>query len=159
MKKLINIQNLNLIIFLFSLIAISFALILQYFFDLAPCELCIFQRIPYYIIIFVFLFKIFFKVKEYFITTIIFLCLIFEFGFSTYHTLVSIGIIELESCSRSVNLPNNIDSLKNALENNTLIIDCKESNKQIFGIYLSAYNVFTSIIFLLSISINAFKKK
>lgn len=33
-------------IFLYSAAAMSFALVMQYFFDLQPCDLCILQRIP-----------------------------------------------------------------------------------------------------------------
>ena len=55
------IRNWTRLLFIISLISISSALIAEYFFNLQPCELCLKQRHPYYLIliclILIFLFK------------------------------------------------------------------------------------------------------
>ena len=54
-------SNWTTLLFIISLISISSALIAEYFFNLQPCELCLKQRHPYYLIliclILIFLFK------------------------------------------------------------------------------------------------------
>ena len=40
------------ILFILSIIAITSALVAEFFFDLEPCKMCLKQRHPYYIIIF-----------------------------------------------------------------------------------------------------------
>ena len=55
------IRNWTLLLFIISLISISSALIAEYFFNLQPCELCLKQRHPYYLIlvslVFIFIIK------------------------------------------------------------------------------------------------------
>ena len=50
MMRIIN--NWLNILFILSIIAITSALIAEFFYDLAPCKMCLKQRYPYYAIIF-----------------------------------------------------------------------------------------------------------
>ena len=52
-----------LIIFIIALIAIAIALIAENFFDMLPCEMCLYQRYTYYILII--LSMIFLLLKKY----------------------------------------------------------------------------------------------
>ena len=149
----------NNIIFFYSFFALGFALILEYGFGLLPCRLCTFQRIPYLIIILIFLFQLFLKPSNKSITILIFLCLLAEMVFSVNHSLLSLGIISSSGCESAVTLPSGVDSLKNALQNNTLIIDCENANKKILGLHLSSYNALASLGFLILIVKNAIIKK
>ena len=149
MMSLINSKNISLFAFLFSILAISYALILQYFYGLLPCKLCSYQRIPYYLIIVTFMIKLVSKPNENLILIIICICFVFEFFISAYHSLITEGIINYSNCSSSINLPSQTEDLKTALQKNTLIIDCKDANKKIFGVTLSSYNAFTSFSFLI----------
>ena len=54
-------KNWVALLFILSLVAIISALIAEYFFDLAPCKMCLKQRYPYYTIILLTLFFYFFK--------------------------------------------------------------------------------------------------
>jgi hypothetical protein len=73
--------------------------------------------------------------------------------------LLSLGVINSFGCESAVELPSDINELKNALQNNTLIIDCENANKKFFGLHLSTYNAFASLSFLILIVKNAIHKK
>lgn len=149
----------NNIIFLYSFLALGFALILEYGFGLRPCRLCTLQRIPYLIIIFIIIIQLLLKPSGKLITILVFLCLLAELAFSLNHSLLSLGVINSSGCESAVALPSGIDNLKNALQSNTLIIDCENANKKILGLHLSSYNALASIIFLILIIKNALSKK
>lgn len=151
--------NTNKLIFIYSFSALCFALILEYFFGLLPCKLCTYQRIPYLIIIFIFILQLIFKLSDIIIITLISLCLLAELYFSVNHSLLSLGLINSSGCESAVKLPSDLNDLKNALQNNTLIIDCENANKKFFGLHLSTYNAFASLSFLILIIRNAFSKK
>jgi len=55
------IRNWTKLLFVISIVSISSALVAEYFFNLQPCELCLKQRHPYYLIliclVFIFLLK------------------------------------------------------------------------------------------------------
>ena len=146
------------LIFIFSIVSISFALYLQYFLDYMPCKLCVYQRIPYYLIIFVGFVNFFIKRYFSYFYLIFILLIIIELLTSGYHSLTTIGIIEYSGCE-SASLPSDITELKNALLSNSLIVECSNANLKYFGIPLSFYNFLFSLFFLLLIILDAYKKK
>ena len=76
------------LIFIFSILAICFAFFLQYFLGHQPCKLCIYQRIPYYIVVLVsVLYLVFKKYFKIYYSLLIFL-LLSEFFISNYHTFL-----------------------------------------------------------------------
>ena len=146
------------LIFIFSILAICFAFFLQYFLGHQPCKLCIYQRIPYYIIVFVsVLYLIFKKYFKIYYSLLIFL-LLSEFFISNYHTLSTFGILNYSGCE-SATLPIDITKLKDALMSDSLVVNCSNANLKFFSVPLSVYNSLFSFVFLLLITINEFKKK
>ena len=146
------------LIFIFSILAICFAFFLQYFLGHQPCKLCIYQRIPYYIVVFVsVLYLIFKKYFKIYYSLLIFL-LLSEFFISNYHTLSTFGILNYSGCE-SATLPKDITKLKDALMSDSLVVNCSNANLKFFGVPLSVYNSLFSFVFLLLITINEFKKK
>ena len=143
---------------LFSIFAILAALFMQYALGHAPCKLCTYQRIPYYIIIFLGLVTFFFPkiIKISFI--LLGLLLMAEFFVSNYHTLSTYEIIEYSGC-QSAKIPSDINQLKEALMSDTLIVSCSNANLKFFGLPLSLYNAFFSLMFLIVIGFHAFKEK
>ena len=146
------------LIFIFSILAICFAFFLQYFLGHQPCKLCIYQRIPYYIVLLVsVLYLIFKKYFKIYYSLLIFL-LLSEFFISNYHTLSTFGILNYSGCE-SATLPKDITKLKDALMSDSLVVNCSNANLKFFGVPLSVYNSLFSFVFLLLITINEFKKK
>ena len=52
MNKIFEIKNFYIIIFIVSLLSLLIALYIEFFLGYQPCKLCIYQRIPYLIAIF-----------------------------------------------------------------------------------------------------------
>ena len=155
---MINSKKIFYLTVLFSIFAILSAFFMQYVQGHAPCKLCTYQRIPYYIIILIglitFLFPKIIKITSF---LLIFL-LLAEFLVSNYHTLSTFEIISYSGC-QSAEIPNDINQLKEALISDTLIINCSNANLKYFGIPLSIYNSFFSLMFLIVIVFNAYKEK
>ena len=155
---MINSKNIFFLVILFSVFAIISALFMQYVLGHAPCKLCSYQRIPYYVIILIGLITLFFPkiIKLSFLLLII--LLIAEFLISNYHTLSTYEIISYSGC-QSAEIPSDINQLKEALISDTLIVNCSNANLKYFGIPLSIYNSFFSLMFLIIIALNAHKEK
>ena len=155
---MINSKNIFFLAVLFSIFAILSAFFMQYVLGHAPCKLCTYQRIPYYIIILVGLITLFFpKIIKLTSFLLIFL-LLAEFLVSNYHTLSTYEIISYSGC-QSAEIPNDINQLKKALMSDSLIVNCSNANLKYFGIPLSIYNSFFSLMFLIVIVFNAYKEK
>ena len=117
---MINSKNIFFLAVLFSIFAILSAFFMQYVLGHAPCKLCTYQRIPYYIIILVGLITLFFpKIIKLSSFLLIFL-LLAEFLVSNYHTLSTYEVISYSGC-QSAEIPNDINQLKEALMSDTLI--------------------------------------
>ena len=145
-------------IFFFSIVSIFFAFYLQYILGHAPCKLCIYQSVPYYLIIAIGVINLLFNKYLKFSLILISVLLLSELFISGYHTLSTFGIIEYTGCE-SATLPTDINKLKEALLNDSLVVTCSNANLKFFGIPLSLYNTLFSAFFLLIIIINAYKKK
>ena len=155
---MINSKNIFFLAVLFSTFAILSAFFMQYVLGHAPCKLCTYQRIPYYIIILIGLITFFFpKIIKLTSFLLIFL-LLAEFLVSNYHTLSTYEIISYSGC-QSAEIPSDINQLKEALMSDTLIVNCSNANLKYFGIPLSIYNSFFSLMFLIVIVFNAYKEK
>ena len=155
---MINSKNIFFLAVLFSIFAILSAFFMQYVLGHAPCKLCTYQRIPYYIIILVGLITLFFpKIIKLTSFLLIFL-LLAEFLVSNYHTLSTYDVISYSGC-QSAEIPSDINQLKEALMSDTLIVNCSNANLKYFGIPLSIYNSFFSLMFLIVIVFNAYKEK
>ena len=155
---MINSKNIFFLAVLFSIFAILSAFFMQYVLGHTPCKLCTYQRIPYYIIILIGLITFFFpKIIKLTSFLLIFLLLV-EFLVSNYHTLSTYEVISYSGC-QSAEIPSDINQLKEALMSDTLNVNCSNANLKYFGIPLSIYNSFFSLMFLIVIVFNAYKEK
>ncbi|MDB2550311.1 disulfide bond formation protein B [Rickettsiales bacterium] len=146
-KSKINIDfpSIDKVIFLLSFFPLIAAYIAEYGFGLEPCKLCIYQRIPFFIIIFFALFPVFFfkniKLKNY----IFYLALLLLFSnmmLALYHVGIEQKIFELPaSCSGAdiLNMPN-IDQLTELIMNKSAA-KCDEPEFEFFGITMAVMNV------------------
>ncbi len=148
MTKILEIRRFYLIIFIFSLLSLIIALYIEFFLGYSPCKLCIYQRMPYLIAIFItFLGRSYYKNLIWLYA----LLLIFfsSFLLSGYHFGIEQGVFnEFSGCTgNSLNITdkNKILELLNSDVNS-----CKNVDFKIFGLSLAAINLLLSfIIFIL----------
>ena len=150
-------KNFYLFILFYSLIAIFFALYVEYILGYNPCKLCLYQRIPYIIAIFIsFIGYNYFKNNKILILIII----IFSISviFSGYHYGIENNIFEeFSGCvNNSLEIIDKTEILK-SLNNN--ILSCKDTNFKLFEISLAGINLlFSLLIVVYSLSIFFYEK-
>ena len=138
---------------LFGVVALTSALIAEYYFNLQPCAMCLKQREPYYIIITGFILvtilkwqdKIWFYVGVQIVS-------IYGLFYSLWHVGIENKILAgPSSCSGGLNISTNTSSLKEQIISKA-VINCEEVAWSIFG--LSAATMNSLLLFLIFI-INA----
>ena len=139
------------IIFLVSILALAAAFFIEYILGHQPCNLCIFERIPYFLAIIIILFNLKFNQFEKFF--IFLLVIVFLFGaiLSLYHLGIEQGFIQeslvcdLKSGS---NLLSKEEILKQLQDKN---VSCKDVTFKIFGLSLTSYNILISLLFSIGV--------
>ena len=147
MNIFFNKKNFYLFIIFYSLFAIFFALYVEHILGYKPCKLCLYQRIPFIIAIFIgYIGYNYFKNNKILILIII----IFSISVlvSGYHYGIEINIFEAFSgCSASsLDVVDKTELLK-SLNNN--FVSCKDANFKLFGISLAGINLLFSLLIVL----------
>jgi len=139
-----------------SFFALSLAYISQYFFGLAPCNLCIYERKPFFAIIAIcLLILVFFKdkkAKKFAIFLSLFFLLI-NATIAIYHVGVEQKIFKLsESCNSTIKENyGSIEELKELLAHAPLT-RCDEPQFFFLGLSMAAWNIFYCLgIFFITI--------
>ena len=141
-------QNYFVICFALSLTTIISVYVIEFFFKIPPCELCVYQRIPYFVILILSVFVLKFK-KLKFKFPLIFLCLFSTSMISLFHSLVERGIVQYQSsCTSSSKDFENIDQLRSFLEDAPLV-KCDEITFSMFGFSFANINFLLSTFFLI----------
>jgi len=140
------------ILFSISLISITSALIAEHLFDLAPCEMCLKQRYPYYLIIVMFiLFYLFRKTQSILLYILSHAAILYGLFYSVWHVGIEQKIFSgPTSCSGILNQTNSIESLKQQIENQA-IVNCSDITWTIMGLSAATIN---SLILLFIFTIN-----
>tara|TARA_Y100000590_G_scaffold451220_1_gene592257 strand:+ start:634 stop:1137 length:504 start_codon:yes stop_codon:yes gene_type:complete len=160
-KKMdLNKSNLlNLLFFFISILALLIVYYLEFFQDIAPCKLCIYQRLPYFIIILLAISFLLIKNKNLKKITFLFYILIFTSSLimSVYHFGIEKNLWNASvSCETNLKSFSNIDNLKEYLLNKDYV-SCSEISFKFLGISLAGYNIILSFL-LLILSITGFRK-
>ena len=144
MNEQINKKFLFAILICISLILV-FAFVIEYKLGHQPCKLCLYERIPYFLSIFL-ITKIFF-VKRYEKITLLILSLVFATSsiLAFYHFGIEQGFFKESLACTSTNLSENLtkEELLKRLDQNT--IGCKNVSFRIFGFSLAAINTIFSV--------------
>ncbi len=150
MKKIFKIKNFYFIVGLLSIFTLVSAVYIEYVLEVKACKLCLYQRVPYIIGIFLCFFG-YVNFKNY--IWIYFLMLNFSLSIilAGYHTGIENNIFpEFSGCTAdNLNIFDKeklINSLKESLPN------CKEVAFKLLGLSLATINLFISI-FIVIISI------
>ena len=143
--KKITQQNLFLTLLIFKVLIILSAIYIEYILKVPACNLCLYQRVPYYLSILI-LFYIIFNKSTNIIPIISLAILMFvNIVLSIYHVGVEQQIISEPMLCRSNSNIQNVDQLLENLKNNTFI-SCKDVNFTFLGFSLASINVLISSI-------------
>tara|TARA_B100000965_G_scaffold375492_1_gene367855 strand:- start:572 stop:1051 length:480 start_codon:yes stop_codon:yes gene_type:complete len=152
MNNIIEIKKFYLIIFIISLLSLLTALYIEFFLGYSPCKLCIYQRIPYVIAIFLTFLGINYSKNLIWLYALL-LVFFSSLLISGYHFGIEQEIFkEYSGCTgNSLNIIDKSELLKLL---NSEIKSCKNVDFKIFGLSLATINFLLSfIIFILIIKI------
>ncbi len=158
MNIFLNKKKFYLFILFYSLFAIFFALYVEYILQYKPCKLCLYQRVPYIIAIFIsFVGYSYFKNNK----ILILIVIIFSISalISGYHFGIENNIFEeFSGCTtKSLKITDKLELLKSLKDN---ISNCKNVNYKLFGISLAGINLFLSLLIVFySLKIFFYEKK
>ncbi len=137
------------IVFLISFIAITSAFYLEYILGHKPCNLCLVERIPYALSLFIILLNYKFKEKEKLLILLLILIFTFSLIISTYHFGIEQGFFE-ESMICKLNTASEILTKEELLiELNKITVSCKDVTFKIFGFSLTTLNMVLSLILII----------
>ena len=137
-------------IFLVSIIALVSAFFIEYILGHQPCNLCILERIPYFLTIIIVLLNYkFIQFERFFI---LLLAIVFLAGtiLSLYHLGIEQGFIQESlvcDLKNGSNLLSKEEILKQLQEKS---VSCKDVTFKIFGLSLTSYNILISLLITVS---------
>ena len=159
------IRNWAKFLFVISFISISSALVAEFFFNLQPCELCLKQRHPYYLIliclVFIFLLKNSNKIWLY---SVIQFASVYGLFYSIWHVGVENKILKGPAgCSAMLTNSENTTDLKAQILSKQ-VISCDEVIWSFFGISAASINTLVLLVIFIFNAIylyrnNGFKKE
>ena len=146
------------IILITSFVALTSALIAEYFFNLMPCEMCLKQRHPYYLIIFFsIIFYFFSKTNNILLFIINELAILYGLFYAVWHVAIEQKFLSgPASCSGTSLQTNSIENLKEQITNQP-IINCSEIIWTVVGLSAATINSLLLLFLLIFNSIYIIK--
>ncbi len=141
-------KNFYLLILIISILTIFFALYVEYILQYKACKLCLYQRIPYLIAIFIsFIGFNYYKNDK--ILLLIILIFVLSFLISGYHYGIEKNIfVEFSGCATSnLDITDKKTLLKTLSDN--IPNSCKDVNFKLFGISLAGINSVLSLLIVI----------
>ena len=140
-------NNTILIIFFFIiLLSIISTLIIEHVLDHQPCNLCLYERIPYFVSALLLIYIFLFKKYERITFLILFLIFALSFLLAFYHFGIEQGFFS-ESFVCNVENQSEILSKEQLLkELNQNLVSCKDVTFRILGLSLAAINTILSVV-------------
>ena len=152
MNKFFEIKKFYIIIFAVSLLSLLTALYIEFFLGYKPCKLCVYQRIPYLISIFLTFLGVSYSKNLIWLYALL-LTFFLSFLLSGYHLGIEQEIFkEFSGCKG--NSLNNLDKDELLKLLNSEVNSCKNVDFRIFGFSLATINFLLSfVIFILTIKV------
>ena len=145
-------KNLFTGIFLISFIALISAYFIEYILGHQPCNLCVYERIPYFLAILIVLINYKYnKLEKYLILSLAIIFLIATI-LSLYHLGIEQGFIQeslLCDLEKGANIVDKDEILKQLQQKS---ISCKDVTFKIFGLSLTNYNIIISLLLTISLT-------
>ena len=132
----------------FSFLFLTTALISQYGFGLYPCDLCIYQRIPYAIIIPLSLAGVFLVRSwrgRYVIAVACLLLFLADAGIAGYHAGVESGIFKGPDACSSDGSGQTLEEIRAAILNAPLVT-CAQAMAYFLGLSMAAWNMIAALL-------------
>jgi len=145
-------KNLFTGIFLISFIALISAYFIEYILGHQPCNLCLYERIPYFLAILIVLINYKYnKLEKYLILSLAIIFLIATI-LSLYHLGIEEGFIKeslLCDLEKGANIVDKDEILKQLQQKS---ISCKDVTFKIFGLSLTNYNIIISLLLTIGLT-------
>ena len=145
-------KNLFTGIFLISFIALISAYFIEYILGHQPCNLCVYERIPYFLaILIVLIIYKYNKLEKYLILSLAIIFLIATI-LSLYHLGIEQGFIQeslLCDLEKGANIVDKDEILKQLQQKS---ISCKDVTFKIFGLSLTNYNIIISLLLTIGLA-------
>ncbi len=156
----LKVENYLKLILIVSLVSIISAYFIEYILGHQPCNLCLIERIPYGLSVFLIMINYVTKKNERFILLLLTLIFVFSFLISVYHFGIEKGFFEETAICGLKNADDLIskEELLRLLSEKT--VSCKDVTFRVFGLSLTSINIVISliIIFILIKSYNTYEK-
>jgi len=157
MKILLNIKKIYLLIFIISIFSILSAVYIEFILEVKPCTLCIYQRIPYIVSVFI-CFLGYYNKRPFFWLYLLLLTFLISIVLSGYHVGIENNIFkEFSGCTNNnIDLVDKDELLKSLSYSRP---NCKNINFKILGLSLAAINlIISSLISVLMLMIIKYEK-
>lgn len=145
-------KNLFTGIFLISFIALISAYFIEYILGHQPCNLCVYERIPYFLAILIVLINYKYnKLEKYLILSLAIIFLIATI-LSLYHLGIEQGFIQeslLCDLEKGANIVDKDEILKQLQQKS---ISCKDVTFKIFGLSLTSFNIIISLLLTIGLT-------
>ena len=147
MKNIFNTKTFCLITLIISILSLASAIYIEHIIAVKPCKLCVYQRFPYLVAIFISFLGYYFPNNRLWIKLLA-LIFVISFMLSGYHVGIENEFFnEFSGCTNeSINLLDKSEIL-NSLQNET--ISCKNVNFKILGMSLATINMIISLSFII----------
>ena len=145
-------KNLFTGVFLISSIALLSAYFIEYILGHQPCNLCIYERIPYFFAILIVLINYKYNKLEKYLIFLLAIIFLIATILSSYHLGIELGFIQeslLCDLEKGANILDKDEILEQLLQKN---ISCKDVTFQIFGLSLTSYNIIISILLTITLT-------
>ena len=140
------------IIFIICSIALTSAYFIEYILGHQPCNLCLIERIPYAMGIFLIISIYIFKKNEKFLVLLLILTFIFSLIISIYHFGIEQNFFQESAVCDTKDLNKTITKEDLLKQLNEKTVSCKDVTFKIFGLSLTSINIVFSLIFIITLS-------
>lgn len=147
MNKLLKLKNVYLLISAISIFTLLSAVYIEYILGVKPCILCMYQRVPYIIAIFLCFFG-YYNLKNKLWIYLLVITFLISAILSGYHVGIENNVFnEFSGCtSNNSNIVNKDELLKALKETQP---NCKDVTFKLLGFSLATINLFLSIIIII----------
>ena len=145
------------LILIISLLSLISAYFIEYILGYQPCNLCLIERIPYVLFVFLIIINFILKINQQFLILLLIIISVFSIAISIYHFGIEQDFFEesaICSLKREVEIISKEELLKQL---NEITISCKDVTFKIFGFSLTTINIIINL-FIIALLLKLFKK-